>query len=100
MAALSENDRVSVWATVMERASEERASVNLTKEELRAAIDAVDDWIDANAASFNSALPCRSRHAPKQNGNTPLGRRLAGASRPDRSDAIAAGAGGVGMPSG
>lgn len=29
----------------------------ITKAELRAAIDATDDWIDANATSFNQALP-------------------------------------------
>jgi hypothetical protein len=28
-----------------------------TKADLRAALDATDDWIDDNAAAFNSALP-------------------------------------------
>jgi hypothetical protein len=35
----------------------------LTKPELRAALDACDDWIEANAASFNSALPQPARGA-------------------------------------
>lgn len=29
----------------------------VTKPELRAAIDATDDWIEANQTSFNNALP-------------------------------------------
>ena len=29
----------------------------VTKTDLRAAIDATDAWIDANAAAFNTALP-------------------------------------------
>jgi hypothetical protein len=32
-----------------------------TKTDLRAAVDATDDWIDANATSFNSALPAEFR---------------------------------------
>lgn len=32
-----------------------------TKAELRAAVNATDDWIDANAAAFNSALPLAFR---------------------------------------
>jgi hypothetical protein len=35
----------------------------VTKAELRAAIDATDDWIDANQASFNTALPQPFRSA-------------------------------------
>jgi len=33
------------------------AMAGLTKPDLSAAISATDDWIDANQASFNSALP-------------------------------------------
>jgi len=29
----------------------------VTKPELRAAVDATDDWIEANQAGFNAALP-------------------------------------------
>lgn len=29
----------------------------LTKPDIKAAVDAVDDWADANATSYNSALP-------------------------------------------
>lgn len=35
----------------------------LTKPEIAAAIAATDDWIDANQASFNAALPQPARSA-------------------------------------
>jgi hypothetical protein len=35
----------------------------LTKIELRAALDAADDWVNANAAAFNTALPQPARSA-------------------------------------
>jgi len=34
---------------------------HLDKVELRAAVDAIDDWADTNAASFNIALPLQYR---------------------------------------
>ena len=43
--------------------SERRDAFNLTKPQLDAAIAAIDDWIDANAASFNTALPLPARTA-------------------------------------
>lgn len=33
----------------------------LTKADLQAAVNAVDDWIDANEASYNAALPVAAR---------------------------------------
>jgi len=33
----------------------------MTKTDLQAAVNAADDWADANAASFNSALPAAFR---------------------------------------
>lgn len=30
---------------------------SMTKAEIKAAVDAVDDWADANATSYNNALP-------------------------------------------
>lgn len=35
----------------------------MTKADLLAAVAAVDDWIDANAASYNQALPQPARDA-------------------------------------
>jgi hypothetical protein len=37
-----------------------------TKAELRAAVDAADQWLDDNAASFNSALPVAFRTTANQ----------------------------------
>lgn len=34
---------------------------SVTKADLRAAIDAVDDWVDGNAAAFNAAIPQPAR---------------------------------------
>jgi hypothetical protein len=39
------------------------AECSITKSQLRAAIDATDDWIEANAASYNSAIPQPARGA-------------------------------------
>jgi hypothetical protein len=58
MAVLSESDRAALWAAWMRENSE---SCGITKADLRAAVDAADAWVDANAASFNSALPLPAR---------------------------------------
>jgi hypothetical protein len=54
MAALSENDRAGVWAEYMREGD---GSPTITKAQLRAVVDAIDDWVEANATSFNSAIP-------------------------------------------
>jgi len=41
--------------------SERRDAFNLTKPQLDATIAAIDDWIEGNAASFNTALPLPAR---------------------------------------
>ena len=41
--------------------SERSTPFNLTKPQLDAAIAAIDDWIEANAVSFNAALPLPAR---------------------------------------
>lgn len=35
----------------------------VNKTDLRAAVDAVDDWVDANQTSFNTAIPQPARNA-------------------------------------
>lgn len=57
MAVLANADRAAVWAQVMRDLSDVREACNASKAELRAVVDAIDDWVDANAASFNSAIP-------------------------------------------
>lgn len=57
MAVLSEQDRFRTFAQFMR----EVALPGLTKAQLRAAVDAADDWAEANAASYNTALPAAFR---------------------------------------
>lgn len=59
--ALSEGDRQDVTAKLQRLAQWKVLSCGITKAELKAAIDAADDWIEANQASFNSALPTAAR---------------------------------------
>lgn len=63
MATLPNLDRADVWAKMMSDASNTRDSLPLVKADLRAAVNAVDDWVDANAAAFNTAIPQPARGA-------------------------------------
>lgn len=56
MAVLDETNRARVMAQLM-RQVEFGTLGAVSKPDLRAAVDATDSWIDANAASFNTALP-------------------------------------------
>lgn len=58
MAVLSDPDRVTVWAQIQR---DNTNLINVNKTELRAAINAADDWANTNAASFNSALPAAAQ---------------------------------------
>ena len=60
MAALTENDRVECWIQHM---TENLEDIGITKSELRSAINATDEWIDDNAASYNSSIPQPARGA-------------------------------------
>lgn len=42
--------------------SKQRSGLAITKSDLLAAVTAADTWIDANAASFNTALPVAFRN--------------------------------------
>lgn len=68
MAALTEQDRQGLWRDFQAEASSIWENLDLTKAELKAAVDATDDWIETNQASFNSALPqpARSNLTQKQ----------------------------------
>jgi hypothetical protein len=61
MSVLTDSDRAAVYAELMQDLSREREPCALTKADLRAAVDAADSWANANAASFNSALPAAAR---------------------------------------
>ena len=61
--ALTTAIRQALRAAYGSTLSERRDAFNLTKPQLDAAIAAIDDWIEANAASFNAALPLPARTA-------------------------------------
>ena len=58
MAVLSDQDRFSVWADWMRKNMD---NISITKSELRAAVDALDDFMNTNAAVINSAIPQPAR---------------------------------------
>jgi hypothetical protein len=62
MAILSDNDRIAVWLQWM-RENKETVTGSMTKDEFRAAVNAADQWVDDNSASFNSAIPQPARGA-------------------------------------
>lgn len=64
MAVLDSTARAAIWAEFMREESNDRNSITgLTKAELRAAFDAADDWVEANSAAFNTAIPQPARGA-------------------------------------
>lgn len=54
MATLSESDRFGIWADFMSNLPGPTA---LEKGEIREAVDAVDDWLDAADDTITAALP-------------------------------------------
>jgi hypothetical protein len=63
MAELSEETRQQIWRGVMRWWSKENETVaGVTKSDIRDAIDATDEWIDDNQASYNQALPDAARN--------------------------------------
>lgn len=63
MAVLPDPERAALHANFMREASRTRQNLPLAKLDLRAAIDAIDSWVEANKASFNSAIPLPARTA-------------------------------------
>lgn len=57
MAVLGDSERFEVWAQVMR----ELPMPGVTKPELRAAVNALDTWLNDNAAAANAALPQPAR---------------------------------------
>lgn len=58
MAVLPDLDRERVWRWLLRNLT---GSCDFTKTELRAAVNAADDWADANATAYNLALPAAFR---------------------------------------
>jgi len=63
MAVMGDAERKTVWAEFMQELSKDGESIGLTKAQLRAAIDAADQWASDNAANFNAALPTAARNS-------------------------------------
>lgn len=64
MAAMVAADRTLTGARLQEDCSRARDGLGaVTKADMQAAISAVDDWVVANQASFNTALPVAVRTA-------------------------------------
>ena len=64
MAVLPNADRAAVSADFQRDKSALREVVaGLTKPDLRAAVNAIDDWLDLNAPALNLAIPLPARTA-------------------------------------
>jgi hypothetical protein len=63
MALLADPERLSVGKNFCEELSRNREAFAVSKPDFRAAVNAIDDWVDANAASFNAAIPQPARGA-------------------------------------
>lgn len=63
MALLSAPERLALVALFCEEISRARTAFPLSKTDLRAALNAIDQWIEDNATSFNTAIPQPARGA-------------------------------------
>lgn len=61
MAEMQDAERRHVWAEAMQEWSNNGETVALTKADLRAAVNAIDTWLNSNAAGLNAALPQPAR---------------------------------------
>jgi len=63
MPNLSEDDRVKVWKEFMAQESAIHGAYTgpLTKADIRAAVDGIDQWLTDNAAEGNQAIPQPAR---------------------------------------
>lgn len=58
MAVLADEERRRIWAHIQRKWREwGLGTTAFTKDELRAAVNAADQWASDNAASYNAALP-------------------------------------------
>lgn len=61
MAYLPDSERRQAWAELMRDESQDGRHIGISKPDLRAAIDAIDAWLEDNKASANQALPVAAR---------------------------------------
>ncbi len=62
MAALPDADRIEITAKLQRLPQWLAIACGITKTDLKAAIDATDDWIDSYQTSFNNALPTAAKN--------------------------------------
>lgn len=60
MAVLSAQQRIDC-AAEWQRNFAVGETISVTKTDLKAALDAIDSWVDTNTASFNTAIPQPAR---------------------------------------
>lgn len=64
MAVLTNNARRELWRSYMQEMSAQQQAVGpITKADLRAAVDALDDFLNTNASAINQAIPQPARSA-------------------------------------
>jgi len=61
MAILSDEARFAAWALLMREHSFGAINGDMTKVDLRAAVDALDVFLDTNSAAINTAIPQPAR---------------------------------------
>ncbi len=61
--ALTAQERQEIWARFQNDESKLRRSIDVDKADLRAAVDAMDDWWDTVEAQGNLAIPQPARGA-------------------------------------
>jgi hypothetical protein len=61
MAVMDAAGRLQAFRDMLDEIRKADTPCNTTKAQLQAAVDAIDDWLDANAA-MNSALPAAARN--------------------------------------
>jgi len=63
MTILTSADRAELRSMFAQEASSVWEVIAVNKSDLRAAVDAIDQWVEDNQASFNSAIPLPARTA-------------------------------------
>lgn len=61
MAVLADQDRFDLWADYMRDRAVGAVGGTMSKADLRAAVNALDDFMNTNAAAINSAIPLPAR---------------------------------------
>lgn len=58
---LTDNERAALTQQVMSDYSATRTLLPIAKAHVREVVNGIDNWVDANQASFNSAIPQPAR---------------------------------------